>query len=109
VFGALHWNPGLGENAVFMVAAATVMGLALGDVAARSGGLSLVIGLHFANNVFAMLIMATPSQLSGLALYLSPLDADDPEAVRAALVGNMMLVVVVWSVYRLVVWWRARR
>jgi uncharacterized protein len=108
VFGLLHWNPQMGENAWVMVAAATLMGLALGDVAARSGGLSLPIGLHFANNVWAMLVMAAPSQLSGLALYLSPLDADDPAAVRAALIGNMALIAVVWGAY-IVIWrWRRR-
>jgi uncharacterized protein len=107
VFGLLHWNPEMGENAWMMVAAATLMGLALGDVAVRSGGLSLPIGLHFANNVWAMLVMATPSQLSGLALWLSPLDPDDPAAVRAALIGNMVLIALVWGVYILL--WRRRR
>ena len=108
VFGLLHWNPQMGENAWVMVAAATLMGLALGDVAARSGGLSLPIGLHFANNVWAMLVMATPSQLSGLALFVSPLDPDDPAAIRAALFGNMALIAVVWGVY-IVIWrWRRR-
>jgi uncharacterized protein len=106
-FGVLHWNPQMGENAWVMVAAATLMGLALGDVAARSGGLSLPIGLHFANNVWAMLVMATPSQLSGLALYLSPLDPDDPAMVRAALLGNMVLIAAIWGVY--IFFWRRRR
>jgi uncharacterized protein len=106
-FGVLHWNPQMGENAWLMVAAATLMGLVLGDVTARSGGLSLSIGLHFANNVFAMLVMATPSQLSGLALYLSPLDPDDPAMVRAALLGNMALIAAIWGLY--IFFWRRRR
>jgi uncharacterized protein len=109
LFGLLHWSPGLGENAWLMAAAATLMGLALGDVAARSGGLSLPIGLHFANNAVAMLLVATPSPLSGLALYLSPIDPDDPAAMRTALLGNMTLVAILWAGYVLIDRWRRRR
>jgi uncharacterized protein len=109
LFGLLHWNPGLGENAWLMVAAAVLMGLVLGDVAARSGGLSLPIGLHFANNAVALLLVATPSPVSGLALYLSPLDPADPASVRTALLGNMALIAALWGIYLLVVGWRRRR
>jgi membrane protease YdiL (CAAX protease family) len=107
VFGALHWNPAeLGENAGLMVAAAVLMGLVLGDVTARTGGLSLAIGLHFANNAYAMLVMATPSALSGLALWLSPLDPDDPAMVRAALIGNIVLIALAYGVWLVI---RGRR
>jgi uncharacterized protein len=109
LFGLLHWNPQLGENAWLMVAAATLMGLILGDVAARTGGLSLPIGLHFANNAVAMLVIATPSPLSGLALFLSPIDPDDARAVRLALLGNMTLIAILWSLYRAFLWWRRPR
>lgn len=106
-FGALHWNPAeMGENAGLMVAAAALMGLALGDVTARTGSLALAIGLHFANNAYAMLVVATPSALSGLALWLSPLDPDDPAMVRAALIGNIGLIAVVYGVWLVV---RGRR
>ena len=71
LFGALHWNPAeLGANAGLGVLASTVVGLALADVTARTGNLSAAIGLHFANNVMAMLVVALPSPVSGLALYL---------------------------------------
>jgi uncharacterized protein len=110
LFGALHWNPAeQGGNAWLMVAAAVLMGLVFGDVTARSGSLSLAIGLHFANNAFAMLVVATPSVLSGLALYLSPLDADDPAAVRAALIGNIALIAVLYGIYLAAATWRERR
>ena len=111
LFGALHWNQAEveGGNAWLLVAAATLMGLVFGDVTARTGSLSAAIGLHFANNAFAVLVMATPSVLSGYALYLSPLEPDDPIAVRAALVGNMALIGVGYGVFLLVMTWRARR
>jgi membrane protease YdiL (CAAX protease family) len=109
-FGALHWNPAeMGENAFLMVLAAILMGLVLGDVTARTGSLSAAIGLHFANNAFGVLVLATPSALSGLALYLSPLDTSDPQAVRMALIGNIALIAAAYAIYLVVARRRARR
>jgi uncharacterized protein len=106
-FGALHWNPAeFGANAPLVVAAATLMGLVFGDVTARSGSLALAIGLHLANNAFAVLVIATPSALSGFALYLSPVDTGDPAAMRAGILANMALIAAVWLVY---VWRQSRR
>ena len=45
--------------------ATTVVGLVLADVTARTGNLSAAIGLHFANNVVALLVVAVPSPVSG--------------------------------------------
>lgn len=108
LFGLLHWNPGLGESAWLMVVAATLMGLVFGDIAARSGGIALPVGLHFANNAFALLVVATPSPLSGLALFLSPVDMSDPAEMRAALIGNILLIAVLWGIYLLVIRLRRR-
>ncbi|CAN5763790.1 hypothetical protein BH23PSE1_BH23PSE1_12100 [soil metagenome] len=107
VFGALHWNPAeFGANAALVAAAAALMGLALGDVTARTGSLGLAIGLHFANNALAMLIIASPSALSGLALYLSPFDPGDPAAMRATLLGNIALIGLAYGGW---LWWAGRR
>jgi uncharacterized protein len=109
-FGSLHWNPAeFGPNAPLVVAAATLMGLVFGDVTARSGSLALAIGLHFANNAFAMLVVATPSALSGFALYLSPVDTGDPATVRAGIIANMGLIAAVWLIYILLQRRRLRR
>ncbi len=108
LFGLLHWNPALGGSAWLMVAAALLMGLVFGDIAARTGGLALPVGLHFANNAFALLVVATPSPLSGLALFLSPVDMDDPAAMRAALIGNILLIAALWGIYLLIVRLRRR-
>ena len=48
------------------------IGLVLADVTARTGNLSAAIGLHFANNVIALLVVALPSPLAGLSLWLAP-------------------------------------
>lgn len=74
MFGALHfWNGnGAAEGAMWAVWA-TVLGLACADLTARSGNLGAAIGLHLANNAFALLVVGVkgwPS--SGVALFLYP-------------------------------------
>ncbi len=76
LFGLLHWDPaGLGDDAWIAVVSATVMGLVLADVTVRTGNLSAAIGLHFANNVVALLLVAMPTPLSELSLFVM---APDP-------------------------------
>jgi membrane protease YdiL (CAAX protease family) len=107
LFGALHWNPGeLGPNAALGVLASTVVGLALADVTARTGNLSAAIGLHFANNVMAMLVVALPSPVSGLALYVSGVASGEVGAVRLLLVADLAGTLLAWGAWRAI---RARR
>lgn len=90
VFGLMHWNPAeFGPNAWLVVATATLTGLILGDVTARTGNLSAAMGLHFANNAVALLVVAVPSPLGGLSLWVADLDGSDAAAVRSALVANL--------------------
>ena len=108
LFGALHWNPALGPNAWLAAAAAGVTGLVYGDVAARAGNLSVSIGLHFANNAFALLVVAVASPLAAFSLYAAPVGSEDVAALRAALIGNMALTAIAYGVYRAVLARRAR-
>lgn len=108
LFGALHWNPSLGPNAWLAAAAAGVTGLVYGDVAVRAGNLSVSIGLHFANNAFALLVVAVASPLAAFSLYAAPVGQDDVAALRAALIGNMALTAIAYGIYRGVLAWRAR-
>lgn len=79
LFGAIHYDPSLpGPNAVIAVAATTVFGLLAADLTARTGTLGAAWGLHFANNVAALLVLGYPDALSGLALRLVPYHLDDP-------------------------------
>lgn len=71
LFGLLHWDPGsFGDEAWIAVVSATAMGLVLADVTIRTGNLSAAMGLHFANNAVALLVVAMPSPLSALALWV---------------------------------------
>jgi len=74
VFGALHfWNGnGAAEGAIWAIWA-TALGLACADLTARTGNLGAAIGLHLANNAFALLLVAVEGwPASGLALFLYP-------------------------------------
>ena len=77
LFGFGHYMPSeAGENAWLIVASATFYGLVMADLTARAGSLGPAIALHFVNNVFALLILATPTSLSGFALWLQPVPMD---------------------------------
>lgn len=72
-FGAMHWNPAdYGAAAPVAVVSATLLGLLLADITARTGNLSAAIGIHVANNVTALLVLAPASALDGLALRVLP-------------------------------------
>lgn len=74
LFGILHyWNGnGAAEGAIWAVWA-TVLGIACADLTARTGNLGAAIGLHLANNAFALLIVGVEGwPASGLALFLYP-------------------------------------
>lgn len=110
LFGAMHWNPPtFGPNAWLVVVSTTLTGLILADVTIRLGNLSLAMGLHFANNAMAMLIVAPPSPLSGLALYtaaIDPADADGFRAVLLADIGSTAFLYALWLGFNA---WRDRR
>lgn len=74
MFGGLHfWNGNGAAEGTIWAFWATALGIACADLTARTGNLGAAIGLHMANNVFALLVVGVqgwPS--SGLALFLYP-------------------------------------
>jgi len=82
-FASVHWANGADTvDSMYYVVWAFVFGLAASDLTARSGTLGAAIGFHLANNAFAFLIADTAGREgSGLALYLFPDDAFDPETL----------------------------
>lgn len=107
LFGFLHWNPAeFGPNAGLAVAVAVLTGLVLGDVTARTGNLSAAMGLHFANNAVAVLLLGPPSPLGALGLWTLAIDPADTGAMRVALFANMVATAVAWALWRAI---RARR
>ncbi|WP_375260706.1 lysostaphin resistance A-like protein [Palleronia sp.] len=105
VFGALHYDPATaGDNAPMIVGSAAAFGLVAADLTARTGSLGAAWGLHFANNVAALLIVATKGTITGLALYVTPYAADDVEATGALIAADALVLVAIWAILR----WRLR-
>jgi hypothetical protein len=100
LFGLLHWSPQVyGADAWLAVLSATLIGLALADVTARTGGLSLAMGLHFANNVAAVLILAPPSELSWLSLFAVDVDPADPAAMRRLILADLATTLAAYALW----------
>ncbi|MEX3017433.1 lysostaphin resistance A-like protein [Gymnodinialimonas hymeniacidonis] len=103
LFGVLHWQPDImGDNAIFIVAAATLFGLLAADLTAKTGSLGAAWGFHFANNTVAILVVAMDGPLSGLALFTAPLDPSSAE-IRPLILLDMGTTVVTWLLIRLAV------
>ena len=99
-FGALHWDPGLPfANAAMIVATTAVFGLVAADLTARTGTLGAAWGLHFANNVVAIAVLAPPDTLSGLGLRLTPYGAADA-VLPAVLVADLVALCAIWLACR---------
>lgn len=100
-FGLLHYHPQLmGESAWVMVAATALFGLVAADLTARTGTLGLAWGLHFANNLFALGLVAPQGNLSGAALARLPFAVGDAAEMRGMLLFDMALILVVWALAR---------
>ncbi len=106
-FGMLHYNPAqMGGNAGLIVVATAFFGLIAADLTARSGSLGLAWGLHFANNILALLVVSAGTGMEGLALYRLPEGADTAARLRPLILFDMGLMAVFWGVCRL--WLRGR-
>lgn len=99
IFGLLHLDPAtMGGNAWVIVASTTLVGLIAADLTYVSGTLGAAWGLHFANNVAALTVVATKGTITGLSLYLTPYAADD---LSPYLLGvDAVVLLAVWLVLR---------
>lgn len=102
LFGAAHFDPaGAGDNAVLVFLAASLFGLFAADLTARSGTIGLAWGFHFANNAVALLAVALPDTLPGLALGLSRASIAD-SAISPLILQDMVVTTLIWAILRLV-------
>lgn len=102
LFALGHYQPEVaGDNALIITIWAGIFGMLMADLTARSGSLGPAIALHFVNNVFAIVIISLPDELSGLALYLTPFSIDDVAATRSWLLVDFALMFVMWLAARL--------
>jgi len=100
-FGLLHLDPaGMGAAAWPMAAMAALFGLVAADLTARSGGLGLAWGVHLANNLVGLSLMATPGGLTGLALRVTTQSRADLAETPWLVLPGALPFLVAWAILR---------
>lgn len=100
LFGLLHYDPEtMGSNVWLVVLSAMMFGLIAADVTARTGNLGAAIGLHFANNLYAIAIVSTDGSLSGLGLYKTAYSVADEAAMRSVMIFGLVFIVLLYAAY----------
>ncbi|QDY69922.1 CPBP family intramembrane glutamic endopeptidase [Qingshengfaniella alkalisoli] len=101
LFGALHYDrTTFGDSALYGVFAATVFGFLAADLTERSGSLGAAWGFHFANNAFALLIIATDGTITGLALRITEHRASEITLSPLLAVADLLPPLIVWIILR---------
>ncbi len=104
IFALGHYLPvQAGDNALLIALWSGVFGLLMADITARAGTLGPAIAIHFVNNVSALLIVALPDNLSGLALYTVPYSMSDTQEIRALLPVDFAGMFVAWLAARVAI------
>lgn len=100
LFAALHWDGAMENTAWLVIGVTFIFALMAADLTEKTGSLGAAIGLHFANNVFAILIISVQDTITGLALFVTPFDKTDTSAITLALGLNLIALFVVWRILR---------
>lgn len=101
LFGIAHFEfASAGASAPFVAIAAGLFGVVAADLTARTGSIMAAWGMHFANNLVAILGVGVPGSITGLALYTTDMPLDDTEAILPFLILDMVLTVLVWFLVR---------
>ncbi|MHC0052147.1 lysostaphin resistance A-like protein [Actibacterium sp. D379-3] len=103
IFTALHWNPEAGANIWLILSVTLGFALIAADLTEQTGSLGAAIGLHFMNNVFAMLVVSVKGTITGLSLFITPYGVADATSVPLGLGLDMILLFVVWRLLRVVI------
>lgn len=102
LFAALHWDPTTGSNSWLILAATFAFGMIAADLTEQTGSLGAAMGLHFINNVLALLIVTMDDKITGLALYVTPFGADDTSVAPLALGVDIVVLLILWRLLRAV-------
>jgi len=100
-FGLLHFDLNADPATAGLVFLATFLfGLCAADLTARTGSIGAAWGFHFANNLFAILVIAPPDSLSGLALFQTTFTLSDGPAVRPMILQDIAFTLAIWVAIR---------
>jgi membrane protease YdiL (CAAX protease family) len=101
VFGLGHYDDTIDPTlALLIVFATTLFGVIAADLTRVTGSLAAAMGLHFANNFVALLLVGVPGELSGLALYHAPFTMDDTPILLNYIILDIAILLVIWAVTR---------
>lgn len=89
----------MGANLWLYISVIFVFALVTGDITARTGSLGAAWGLHFVNNVNALLVFSFVGSLSGLGLTSVGLEVSDP-GVRPLLLADAAGLLVIYVLWR---------
>ena len=112
MFGTLHyWNGHGAAQGALWAFWAMMLGMACADLTARSGNLGAAVGLHLANNAFALLLYGIAGWSgTGVALFLFPYE--DPAAYSEgidALISPWVILQATTQILSVLVMWLAAR
>ena len=92
-YGALSW---------LVVAWTALFGVVAADLTARTGNLGAAVGLHFANNVSAVLLIGMSGNIGGLALFNAAVDTSDLSGALVYLALDTVTLLIGWLMARLI-------
>ncbi|WP_407494389.1 CPBP family intramembrane glutamic endopeptidase [Pseudooceanicola sp. MF1-13] len=101
LFALLHLDPTLDNNRWAVVAVTFAFAIAAADLTARTGTLGPALAMHLVNNFTSLFLIGTSGQMSGLALYIIPLDMSDP-ALWPVFLIEIGLIFIAWLGARIV-------
>jgi len=101
LFASLHWDPTMGSNAWLVIIVVFAMALIAADLTEKTGSLGAAMGLHFANNIFALLFISVQDTITGLALYVTPFTKADTAALPLAIGIDLILLLAMWRILRI--------
>lgn len=110
LFAVLHYQPEFfGDGAWMVVCAVFVFAMLAADLTAHTGTIGAAWGFHFANNCGALLIVGIEGPLSGLALFVLPEAALQPDQMARLVALDVAVMILVWAAIRGALWYRSAR
>lgn len=101
LFALAHYDAShYGDHAWLVVLWTFLFGVAAADLVARSGTIGPAVALHFANNAYAMLLVASDASLRGFALYALPVAPGD-DTFTSLLMLDLAVLGLSWLTARL--------
>lgn len=100
LFGFAHYDPVMsGDNGWAIVVATATFAVFAADLTARTGSIGAAWGLHFINNVVAILLIGVDGALDGLSLFVTPYAMDAP-VLRWLILFDTASLMLTWLVLR---------